>query len=132
MPKKATTKKVTKKTVKKVTKKAAPKKTTKKTTKKTASKKSSKQVKALVCAPDDKCFWTTDGQILKDLEELKFAFGSMDDEVFLHHVTKDRNDFADWVENVLEDKACASALRRSKKPSSAKTVVIKHLRLYSA
>ena len=122
MPTKVTTKKVAKKAVKK---------TAKKTVKKAATKKSGKQAKLLVCAPDDKCFWTTDGQIIKNLEELKLAFGTMGDEVFLHHVTKEKNDFADWVEQVLEDKKCAQALRKSKKPATAKTVVIRHLRTYN-
>lgn len=85
----------------------------------------------LVCAPEEKCFWTTDGQILKNLDELQLAFGTMGDEVFLHHVTKEKNDFADWVEQVLADSACAAALRKSKKPDAARTVVIKHLRTYS-
>ena len=68
---------------------------------------------------------------MKNLEELKFAFGTMGDEVYLHHVTKDKNDFADWVEHVLHDYECAAALRRSRKPSSAKTVVVRHLKLYT-
>ena len=122
--KKTTTKKTTKKVAKKVTKKAV-KKTAKKTTKKKAG-----NFKALVCAPEQECFWTTDGQVLKDLEQLKMAFGSMEDEVFLHHANKEKNDFADWVELVLGDKDCADALRKSKKPQTAYKVVIKHLKLY--
>lgn len=128
MPKKATVKK---------TAASAPKKAVKKATKKTAVKRAAatkkatqKDAKLLVCAPDDKCFWTTDGHILKNLEDLKLAFGTMADEVFLHHVNSEKNDFADWVEQVLEDAKCAAALRKSKKPTTAKTVVIKHLRHY--
>jgi len=133
-----------KKTVKKIVKKA-PVKTVKKSTKKTAKKASAKSakkasaksaaknkvVRALVCAPGEHCFWTTDGQVLEDLNQLQLAFGSMDDEVFLHHVTKEKNDFADWVEHVLEDAACAADLRRSKKPSSARTAIVRHLRFYN-
>ena len=143
MPSKATTKKVAKKATSKATKKVAKKvvkkatkkvvkKAAKKTTAKPTSKKKVKSVKALVCAPDDKCFWTTDGQVLQNLEELKLAFGSMDDEVFLHHVNKEKNDFADWVEQVLGDPECAAALRKSKKPVTAQSVVIRCLRYYSS
>ena len=137
MPKKVTTKKVAKKAVKKTAKKTTKKvakKAVKKTTTKTAkkvTKNNSKKQKNLVCAPEDKCFWTTDGQVLCDLQELKLAFGSMDDMVFLHHVTKEKNDFAEWVEHVLNDAECAAALRKSRKPASAKTVVIRHLRFHS-
>lgn len=123
MPKKVTTKPV----AKKVTKKAVPKKAGKKVT----NKKAEKKMKMLVCAPDDKCFWTTDGKILKNLAELQMAFGTMGDEVFLHHVTKEKNDFADWVEHVLEDARLAADLRKSKKPAKAQVIVSKHLRTYN-
>lgn len=111
------------------------KKTTKKTTKKAvkksvSAKKTATKMRALVCATGETCFWTTDGAVLENLEQLEMAFGSMEDEVFLHHVTKDKNDFADWVEHVLEDAACAADLRRSKKVTSARTVVKRHLRAY--
>lgn len=135
MSAKKTNKKVTKKTakkaVKKTTKKVA-KKTNTKATKKAVSKKQPEKMRALVCADGEFCFWTTDGSVLENLEQLETAFGSMDDEVFLHHVTKEKNDFADWVEHVLEDAACAADLRRSKKPTSARTVVRRHLKLYRA
>jgi len=130
MPTKVTTKKVTKNTVPKIVKKTVKKSPAKRVVKKQASKATA-SAKLLVCAPDDKCFWTTDGTILKNLEELKFAFGTMNDEVFLHHVTKERNDFADWVQYVLEDLDCADALRKVKKRGTAKTVVTRHLRHYS-
>lgn len=123
-------KKITKKTSrKKVAQKATAKKATTRTTRKRAPA-SPAHVRALVCAKGEKCFWTTDGRVLKDLEQLHLAFGSMDDEVFLHHVTRDKNDFADWVEAVLQDAACAADLRRSRKASSAKTTVGRHLKHY--
>lgn len=127
-----TTKNVTKKTAKKAVKKAT-KKTTKKAVKKTASKvnSSKKIVRALVCAEGEACFWTTDGRVLENLEQLRTAFGSMDDEVFLHHVNKEKNDFADWVETVLEDAECAAALRRAKKPQTAEAAIVRCLRAYS-
>jgi len=131
------TKKTTKKAVTKTTKKAVPKKTVKKVgskaSKKAAPKKAAvqKHVRALVCAPGEQCFWTSDGKVLENLSHLQMAFGTMGNEVFLHHVTKEKNDFAEWVEHVLEDAACAADLRRAKKPSSARTVVVRCLRSYN-
>lgn len=133
-------KKTTKKTSKtsKVSKKLkssavkkTPKKASKKVKKKASKKTPKKKVRALVCAPGKKCFWTTDGTVLENLNDLQIAFGSMDDEVFLHHVSKDKNDFAQWVEEVLQDAACASDLRSSKKASTARAVVVRHLRFYN-
>lgn len=123
MPTKKTTKKSVKKTAKKVRKKSVKKAVVKKV----ASKK---KVRAMVCAEGESCFWTTDGAVLEDLRQLEVAFGSMGEEVFLHHVTKEKNDFADWVEHVLDDAACAADLRRSKKPTSSRTVVRRHLKSY--
>lgn len=129
--------KITKKTTKKTVAKKAPvkqttkniaKKNTKKTTKENVAGK--QKVRALVCASGEECFWTTDGSVLENLHELHIAFGSMDDEVFLHHVSLQKNDFADWVEQVLDDAMCAAALRKAKKPASAASVLIKHLRQY--
>ncbi|MFT7507660.1 MAG: hypothetical protein ACI92I_000824 [Acidimicrobiales bacterium] len=131
MATKKTTKKVTTKAPKKIAKKVV-KKTTKKTATKAPKKTTAKkQVRALVCAPGKHCFWTSDGQVLEDLNQLQIAFGSMGDEVFLHHVSKAKNDFADWVEHVLEDVACAEALRKSKKPSTSRTVIVRCLRSYN-
>lgn len=139
MPTKKTTKKTTSK---KVTKKAAaktPKKATaaKAAVTKTKAKKTvttsrpvSKKAKtrALVCASDDQCFWTTDGRVLAHLEDLELAFGSMDESVFLYHANSEKNDFSEWVEHVLEDAALAAALRRSKKPHTAAKTVRTHIR----
>lgn len=55
----------------------------------------------------------------------------MQAEVFSHHVTKERNDFAEWVEHVLADAACAAALRKAKKPAAAKTIVIRFVKKYN-
>ncbi len=123
MPTKKTTKKIA---AKKPTKSAARKSA--KVTKKPPVKKSSR---VLVCASDDRCFWTSDGKILRDLEELADALHGMEDEIFAHHVTKDKNDFANWVEDVLLDDDCAEALRKARKSSTAQKVVIKQLKLYS-
>jgi hypothetical protein len=132
-------KKVVKKTVKTPAKKVVAKASTKKaSTKKAPAKKvvtkkavRKKHVRALVCAPGEQCFWTSDGNVLQDLDQLQMAFGTMADEVFLHHVTKEKNDFADWVESVLEDTECAKALRQAKKASSARTAVVRCLRVYT-
>lgn len=131
--KKAAVKKTAKKAVKKTTKKVATKAVTKKVAKKvTASKKVAKKAsgKKLVYATEETCFWTTDGQIFSDLVTLKDALKQMPKAVFQHHVTKDKNDFADWVQHVLEDEACATDLRTRKTPSAAHTVIVTHLKSY--
>jgi hypothetical protein len=108
-----------------VTKVATPKKVVaKKVVKKSTEKKD------LVYADNKKSFWCHDGQVLNSLLALKDALSEMEKSVFLHHVTKDKNDFADWVEQVLHDADCASALRKAKTAKGASTVVIKSLKIY--
>ena len=110
--KKQSVRKAVSKTAKKV---VAPKKPT-------AKKKSSsanKKPQSLICADNERCFWTVDGQILNDLVALQNALERMDKEVFYSHVGPDKNDFATWVEQVLCDADCAADL----KINSAKTTL---------
>lgn len=133
MPTKTTLKKAAVKSVR-VGKTAVAKKTVKKAVaKKSVSKKVAskpKEFKALVCAIDGECFWTRDGRILQNLSDLHMAFGSMDDEIFLHHANKEKNDFADWVEYVLQDLECAEELRRTTNKANAEKILLKHLNRY--
>jgi hypothetical protein len=85
----------------------------------------------LVCASEEQCFWTTDGSVLKSLEELVFAFGSMEDTVFVYHADGQKNDFAEWVEHVLKDAECAKDLRKAATPKKAHSIAKKHLKKYT-
>lgn len=117
-----------KKTTKKATKPAA-KKSPGKASREGSSKSKGKRM-ALVCANPDQCFWTTDGRVLSNLVELRDSLSDMADEVFEFHVNKDKNDFANWVGSVLEDPELAKALQKAKKSKTARTVVVRRLKIY--
>jgi hypothetical protein len=125
MPKATTTKKVTTKKV------AAKKAVAKKVAKSSTSKAGKAALKPLTYSDDSCSFWVSDGQILNSLVALRDALSAMEKSVYAHHVTADKNDFANWVEAVLGDADCANALRQAKSPSGAKTVVVKFLKLYT-
>lgn len=110
------------------TKKAGGTKAAKAAPKKSGAKKKGKRV--LAQAQGGQCFWTTDGKIFANLVELRDALKTMSAGVFAHHVQKGKNDFADWVEHVLGDAELATALRKSKKPNTARTIVAGRLRIY--
>lgn len=97
----------------------------------TIVRKNATTVRPHVVAHHGKSFWTNDGQILNNLTALAESFATMDTILFKYHVQKEQNDFADWVEQVLEDEMCAAALRKAKTPKSAHTVILKHLRYYA-
>ena len=132
--KKATPKKTAKTTAKKATAKipSAKKTATKKTAKRPSAAKAKKVPAAptLVVAAGPEAFWMNDGTILHTLRDLEQAFDRMEDVIFGHHVAPDKNDFADWVELVLADRACASSLRGCTTPQGARKVVTKHLKVY--
>lgn len=115
------------------TKKQPTKTNARTTSTKASTKKSSvtQKKKELVHASPEQSFWVMDGQILTNLIELRDALATMSDDVFMHHVTKDRNDFADWIETVLEDAEIAHALRKSKKSNTSRDVIVQKLRFYS-
>lgn len=110
-----------------VAKKAVPKKVA---TKKLVKKASVIEKKPLVVSSNKQSFWLVDGQILNSLEALETVFAEMEKSIFEHHVGKDRNDFAVWVEVVLEDKDCAALLKKAKTAKAAKTAISKSLKSY--
>jgi hypothetical protein len=107
--------------------------TTKAVVKKVSPKKVVKKVvgkKSLVYADNTKSFWVHDGQILNSLVAFHTALTKMDKAVYLHHVSKEKNDFAEWIEVVLADAECALEIKKAKTPQSAKLIVARHLKTY--
>jgi len=56
-------------------------------------------------------FYLSNGLVLKSLEDFKSALFNMADAVFYSHVSSDRNDFANWVRDVLKDSELADRIR---------------------
>ncbi len=118
----------TKKTKKSITKNGVTNASKSKSTITSSQKKEMKR--ALICADGEKCFWTTDGKIIANLIELRDVLAHMSETVFQHHVTKQKNDFADWIEAVLEDAEFAKIFKTAQKPHTARLLVVRKLREY--
>jgi hypothetical protein len=86
--------------------------------------------KSLVYANGSRSFWVRNGEVLDNLVALRDALERMDSAVYAYHATKDKNDFADWVESVLCDKVCAAKLRAAATPAKARTVIAHRLKFY--
>ena len=54
------------------------------------------------------------GHEIKSLAELFEELKTISDEEFKHHVTEEKNDFAQWVEDVIGDKHLAETMREVK------------------
>ena len=76
----------------------------KKVAKKTIKKKTAKKpVKTIKHAPAGKEFFLINGKKAKNYVELAKIMEHLEDQVFHHHVTADKNDFANWVKDVFQD-----------------------------
>ena len=62
----------------------------------------------------EQCFWVNKGPIVKNIRQLPTALRRMKTETFMHHVGKDKNDFSEWVKNVVGDTALASKVSKLK------------------
>jgi hypothetical protein len=73
--------------------------------------------------PQGKQFWCQDKQVLKNLPELGVALKHMDEETFRHHSSKSRNDFSNWVRDVIGDeKLSRDLLKSATRAQAAKSV----------
>lgn len=63
--------------------------------------------------PQDKVFWCQDGRVFKNLAELAAALRDMSEEAFRSHVNKEKNDFSNWVRDVIGDVTLATDLKKA-------------------
>ncbi|MCX6273538.1 MAG: DUF5752 family protein [Bacteroidetes bacterium] len=64
----------------------------------------------------DKVFYLVNGQVINNLKELYTMIHNMPEEVFFHHVTAQRNDFSNWVHDVMGDKPLAAKIAKAATP----------------
>ncbi|HIH31456.1 TPA: hypothetical protein HA235_02000 [Candidatus Woesearchaeota archaeon] len=62
----------------------------------------------------EKYFVLCNGEKIKSLNELASTLETMSDDVFFYHVTNDRNDFANWINDVFQDFDLAESVRKTK------------------
>ena len=67
----------------------------------------------LADVPQEKRFWCSDGRVLKSLPQLGVALKQMDEETFRHHSSESRNDFSNWVRDVIGDEKLSRDLLKS-------------------
>jgi len=64
--------------------------------------------------PEQFTFRCNDGTVLWNPRDLSDAVGNMPDEVFSSHVNRQKNDFANWVRDVIGDHALARDLLQTR------------------
>ena len=71
----------------------------------------------------DKRFFCRDGCVISNLHQLAECLTHINDHSFGHHVTTEKNDFSNWVHNVLGDKKLARDISRTANRLEAAEVI---------
>lgn len=79
--------------------------------------------KMLEDVAEEKRFWCQDGQELRNMRELEAGLKRMSEETFRYHSNKAKNDFSNWVTDVIGDEKLAKdLLKSSTRDQAAKSV----------
>jgi hypothetical protein len=66
--------------------------------------------KFLAKVPAEYVFWCHDGNIFGSMKELAEGMSTMSDEVFTYHSNSEKQDFSNWVKDVIKDEKLAGEL----------------------
>ncbi|MGV8161768.1 MAG: DUF5752 family protein [Candidatus Nanoarchaeia archaeon] len=78
-------------------------------------------------APTEHYFVFCNGKPVKNVKELADALETLEDDVFNHHVTFDRNDFATWIKDIFKDAELANKLADVKDKGNTRIILYKHI-----
>jgi hypothetical protein len=83
-------------------------------------KSTKKQVKAkkqpdkrLKKVPTEYVFWCRDGKVFTDLAELAEGLAAMSDETFAYHSNAEKQDFSNWIRDIIGDELLAAYLAQA-------------------
>jgi hypothetical protein len=82
--------------------------------------------------PPEKAFWCCDDRILRNMRELGEALASMTDETFAYHSNAEKNDFSNWVNDVIEDAKLARDLAKASNKTQAERKLAERVDFLSA
>ena len=68
-------------------------------------------------------FWVCDGRVLKNLRDLRDALAVMTEETYSYHVNEAKNDFHNWVKDIVGDDILANQLLQAGNTVSAARLV---------
>ena len=73
----------------------------------------------LASVPEEYVFWCCDGRVFRNMRDLGEALATMAGETFTYHANEQKNDFSNWVRDVIGDKKLAQAIAKSVTPAQA-------------
>jgi len=75
----------------------------------------------------EKMFYVIDGQVASDVNDLLKAINTMQENAYIYHANKQKNDFSNWLRDVLNEKEIAEKIRTSSQKEAVK-ILEEHLR----
>lgn len=74
---------------------------------------------ALSDVPMENHFWLCDGSVLKNLGELLKTMRRMKKDIYNYHVNEERNDFSNWIKDIVGDTKLAGELSKTESKKAA-------------
>jgi hypothetical protein len=83
--------------------------------------------KQLENVPEENTFRLKSGQQIKNLYELSIHLAGMDDATFQHHVNDEKNDFRNWIFDIVKDDRLADRIAGTKDRAKMAKIVEKRV-----
>jgi len=81
--------------------------------------------------PEEYVFRCCDGGILRNMKELGDALKTMTDETYAFHANTEKNDFTNWVKDIIKDERLAKDLQKAPNRAQAANLVGSRMSLLS-
>jgi hypothetical protein len=75
----------------------------------------------------DFCFVLSNGNNLYSLKELALELDNMADDVFYFHVNESKNDFQNWIRDVIKDEELCVKIGKAKDAKEMQIFILKHI-----
>lgn len=73
-------------------------------------------------------FWLSDGRTIKNVPELAKAAGTMSANTYSYHANQMKNDFADWIRDIIKDEQLAYSVRKARDKTEMLAAIRKRLK----
>jgi len=85
----------------------------------------------LADVPKEYAFRCHDGLILQSMKQLGSALNSMTDETYVFHANTKKNDFSNWVRDIIKDGMLANDLQKATNRAQAAKLVADRMAILS-
>ena len=73
----------------------------------------------LADVPEEYIFRCCDACVFRNMRELRDGLANMSEEVYAYHANAQKNDFSQWVKDIIKDERLAAELRNAPSKSDA-------------